>query len=198
MTYLRIDELDLVQYLHGWNLIQYDSTRIELSHHNDLSITILFGARGQVEDYELILLERNSDTGTDQKSQNRKILTSFLFDRLIAHVGLPQAHQYKIKDLLRKISNIWTRARYILSTFAILAQRYPVQLSMLTKKSRSSGQPFLRASARVYAETIRAEFNVIFELTGDEISENNPHSNEIEDYVQDIGVSIDVKYGNVE
>jgi hypothetical protein len=188
-----LDELDLVQYLHGWHLVQY-----ELSHHNELSITVLFGAQGQVDDFELILLDQARDNAIEQNAQNRKMLTAFLFDRLIAHVGLPQAHQYKITDLLRKISNIWTRARYIRSTFAILAQQYPVQMAMLTKKSRSSGQPFLRASARIYAEAVRAEFNVTFEVTGDEISEVNPHGNEIEDCVQDIGVSVDVKYGNVE
>lgn len=194
------DEFDLVQYLHGWQIVQYDATRIELSHRNELSITILFGDKGQVEDYELILLDdsKNASASTDQKSQNGRMLTSFLFGRLIGHVGLPQVHNYNIKDLLRRISNIWTRARYIQSTFAILAHRYPVQMSMLTKKSRSSGQPFLRASARVYADAARAEYNVIFELTGDEISDANPHGNEIEDCVQDIGISVDVKYGNVE
>lgn len=192
------DELDLVQYLHGWQLVQYDATRIELSHRNELSITILFGSGGRVEDYEMVLLAKSSNTSSDQKSQNSNMLTSFLFDRLVGHIGLPHTHDYKVKDLLRKISDIWTRARYIQSTFAILALRYPVQMSMLTKKSRSSGQPFLRAHARVYAESARAEYNIIFELTGDEISNANPHGNVIEDCVQDIDVSIDVKYGNVE
>ena len=138
------------------------------------------------------------DNTIDQNVQNAKILKSFLFERLVSHVGLPQAHQYKAKDLLRKISNIWTRARYIRSTFAILAQRYPIQMSMFSKKSRSAGQPFLRASTRVYAQAARAEFNINFELTGDEISDANSHGNDLEECVQDIGVSVDVKYGSVE
>lgn len=196
-----VDELDLLQYLHGWQLTQYDSTRIELCHHNELSITILFGSTGQVEDFELILLESRTSEAHDQNSSNRALLTGFLFDRLVAHVGPPasrQPHHKTAKDLLRKISNLWTRARQIRSAFALLAQRYPVHMSMLTKKSRSSGQPFLRASARIYAEAARAEFFVTFELTGEEINDAGPHAADLEDCVQDLGVSVEVKYGNVE
>lgn len=199
----KIDELDLLQYLHGWRLSQYDSTRIELSHRDELSITILFGSQGQVEDFELILLEQPPSEAHEQNTMNRRMLTAFLFDRLVTHVGHPSSqrlsHHKKAKDLLRKVSNLWTRARHLRSAFALLAQRYPVHMSMLTKKSRSSGQPFLRASARVYAEKARAEFYVTFEVTGEEINDHQGSNGaELEDTVQGLGVSVDVKYGNVE
>jgi len=72
----------------------------------------------------------------------------------------------------------------------LLSARYPLSVSLFTKKSRSG--PFLRACARIYCPNTRAEFNVVFELTGEEIV------GDLENVAAGVGCSVDVKYGAVE
>jgi hypothetical protein len=85
------DELDLLQYLHGWNLVQFDSTHIDLSHRGELGCTLLLKAGGRVEDFEVLLLDTTTSTSaapekTAAESELKRNLTSFFFDRLQSHL----------------------------------------------------------------------------------------------------------------
>ena len=193
------DELSLLQYLHSWKLVQFDATRIELSHRDEIAITIVLGAGGIVEDYEIVLLDspaqqRSKMPGSDEL---RAILTSFLFDRLRAQLAIAHPLQGdssampRAKDLLRTLSSLWTAARRLRAELLLVQLRYPLSAHLFTKKSRAG--PFLRATARVYAHTARAEFAVVFELTGEEMA-----CAELENVTEGVGVAVDVKYGHVE
>ena len=94
----KIDQLDLLQYLHSWALVRFDSTRIELSHRDELAITLVLGQAGVVRDYELVLLEKKTDDTT-------RHLTSFLFERLKGHVKNLEGVPAKVSFFLRFILN---------------------------------------------------------------------------------------------
>lgn len=78
------EEFDLVEFLHSWTLVQFDSARIELNHRDELSLTILLRPGGIVEDFEIILLDPAS--AGQQQEEVKRLLTGFLFDRLKAHL----------------------------------------------------------------------------------------------------------------
>lgn len=80
---MHIDELDLLQYLHGWQLVRFDSTRIELTHRAELGCTLVMRAGGLVEDFEVVLLDDNPG----KKDTLRNSLDRFFFDRLQGHLG---------------------------------------------------------------------------------------------------------------
>ena len=96
-----------------------------------------------------------------------------------------------LKELLRHIGSLWTCARRLRAELLLVNLQYPLSVSLFTKKSRSG--PFLRATARVYAAAARSEFNVIFEMTGEEMVCEN-----LETVTEGVGVNVEIKYGQVE
>lgn len=85
------DELDLLQYLHGWRLVQFDSTRVELSHRAELGCTLALQPGGVVEDFEVVVLDSTPASTTDSHSDMKASLTRYFFDRLQSHLQTVRA-----------------------------------------------------------------------------------------------------------
>lgn len=167
-------------------------------HHDELSVTVVFGPTGFVEDFEVILLEQSKSGLDSQLDATRKLITAFFHDRLKSYLGSPSNHcDLKARELLRKISNLWTRARSIRSAFALLSQRYPLAATVQATKSRAN-EPHLHVAALIYAAKVRAEFAVSFELSGEEMTGVSSADAGVANCVQDVGVSVQVSYGSVE
>jgi hypothetical protein len=96
---------------------------------------------------------------------------------------------------LRHISSLWSSARKLRSELLLVSLRYPLSISLLSKKSKP-GQLALKASARIYALTAQSEFSVVFEVTGEEMA--HPSTGEAEGITAGVGVSVEVAYGDVE
>lgn len=97
------------------------------------------------------------------------------------------------QDLLRHISSLWSGARKLRSELLLLALRYPLSLSFVSKKSNASTSVAMRASARVFALTAQSEFTVVFEISGEEMLHKGD-----EGVTANVGVSVEVAYGDVE
>lgn len=101
-----------------------------------------------------------------------------------------------MQDLLRHIGSLWAAARKLRSEILLLSLRYPISVSLFSKKSKP-GQVSLRASARVYALTAQSEFSVVFEMSGEEMLTASSQGSE-EGITAGLGVSVEVAYGDVE
>ena len=73
----------------------------------------------------------------------------------------------------------------------LLSQRYP--LSTLIHQDTKSTSPSLIITARVCSPASRAEFEIQFEITGEEIA-----SSKLEMVSEHVGCSVKVVYGQVE
>lgn len=73
----------------------------------------------------------------------------------------------------------------------LLSQRYP--LSTMVHKDTSISPPSLIVTARVCSAASKAEFEIQFEITGEEIA-----SSKLEMVSEHVGCSVKVVYGQVE
>lgn len=73
----------------------------------------------------------------------------------------------------------------------MVKRRYPITVHLVSKKSRPA--PFLRIAARIHCQKAASAFVVMFELTGEEITQVDDQH-----IVGEVGCSVEPKYGQLE
>lgn len=170
----------------------------------DLEIMI---SQGKVKSASLALCELPpAPVGSSQHARNA--FTSFFFEHLASHAqqmvaikpavslprslftGSPSLTTFQV--LVQEVASLWTAARRIRREFGLVAMRYPSDTSI----SPDSGSLMMRSSVHVLSS--RAAFDIVFELTGDEIFDDARHAVDPDLVLEHVAVDASSRWGNID
>ncbi|ORY74099.1 Spc7 kinetochore protein-domain-containing protein [Leucosporidium creatinivorum] len=185
-------EYDALQHLNGWQLTQFSKSSVSLRHLDEFDVTLTLGP-GKVEDASFAF------TPVKKMSQLEAEVTRFLFDKVVSNVqdlvADDMAPSRRAKTILQRIDTLWTGARRLRYEILNTHRRFP---TTSTRLSASHQQEVLRIASEIHVPVAKATFFVTFDLSGEELIDDEERPAEVEMVVQRIGdLRVEVKFGRV-
>ncbi|KAM0749290.1 hypothetical protein T439DRAFT_381667 [Meredithblackwellia eburnea MCA 4105] len=184
-------EYETLQQIHGWKLQQFSATAVRLSHLDEFDLTLQV-ANGVTHDAIFTLYKKpNATTGLMGE------VTRFLFSKVIEHVQsllkTPAERQaLHPRVVIAYTSALWTCARRVRREIFLANLRFPTRADLL-----HNGR--LRVSIEIHVPVAMSTFNVVIELTGDELaSDEERRAADIEMVLASVTCDVHVKFGKVD
>ncbi|KAK4050282.1 hypothetical protein OIV83_003603 [Microbotryomycetes sp. JL201] len=184
-------EYEALQQLHGWKLVRFDRHSVQLRHVDDFDVTLLVGV-GQLKAVEFAINSSKTRSALDSQ------VTTFLLDKVALHVqhaidNAKTSYVARARTIIRRIGSLWLNACRIRKEVLLANHRFP------TRAALDASSASLNIVVDVHVPLASASFDVFFELTGEElIEEDSQRPAQLETVAAKIGSDVAVRFGKVD
>ncbi|KAK4703067.1 hypothetical protein P7C70_g3156, partial [Phenoliferia sp. Uapishka_3] len=190
-------EYEGLQKLHGWKLVKFTKESVCLSHLDEFDLTLQVGG-GLVRAASFTLHRRPSAvTGLSGE------VTRYLFSKVIENIQWVldpategQSLQSKsfgaLQSIISRVSSLWTCARRLRREIITTNHSFPTLAVLLNSGS-------LRMTSEVHVPKAKATFNVVIEVSGEELApDEERRPAEVDGVLPQVASDIEVKFGSVD